>query len=243
MPYQKKVIWPKQLSLVLPAYNEAGRLPRALTICHQWSKKFSGWEFIFVNDGSSDAGESLILASKFKLISYPTNRGKGYAVKTGVAAATKPLVLVADIDFSTPLSEIPKFYQVIRTGADVASGSRKLAGAKLLKLQPKMRQWLGEQFTHLTNLWLGMRVSDFTCGFKLFLAPAAKKLFGLSRISRWGYDAEILFLAKVLGYQLVEVPVTWENDERTRVNILLDVLRSLGDLIAIRWNQLRGKYA
>lgn len=215
------------LSVVIPAYNEAKRLPRALTI----AKKHPDWEFIFVNDGSTDATAELIKQTKFKLIGYSKNQGKGYAVKLGVKAATGAYILITDVDFSTPLTELPKLTKQI---ADIVIGSRKTPGAQITKHQPILREWLGKQFTNLTNLWLGTNVSDVTCGFKLFQAPVAKKLFGLSKIKRWGYDAEILYLAKKLKFSIAEVPVVWHNDERTKVALLPDILRSLWDLILIR---------
>lgn len=217
------------LSVIIPVYNEAKRLPRALTICG----KNPGWEIIFVNDGSTDNTAKLIKQSGFKLISYPKNQGKGYALKQGVKSATRPLILITDVDFSTPLSELPKFLKALN-GAEIVIGSRKTKGAQITKHQPRLREWLGKQFTNLTNLWLGLKVTDVTCGFKLFKTPVAKKLFTLSKIKRWGYDAEILFLAKKLKFKIAEVPVIWRNDQRTKVSLFKDILRSLIDLYLIR---------
>lgn len=217
------------LSIVIPVFNEAKRLPRALAICRQ----NPDWEIIFVDDGSTDATSQLIKQAGFKLISYSKNQGKGYVVKEGVKAATKDYILVTDVDFSTPLTELDKLSRAI-AGADLAIGSRKTKGAQITKHQPRLREWLGKQFTNLTNLWLGLKATDVTCGFKLFKAPVAKKLFSLSKIKRWGYDAEILFLAKKLGLKVAEVPIVWQNDTRTKVALLPDILRSLGELILIR---------
>ena len=217
------------LSVIIPVYNEAKRLPRALAICG----KHPGWEIIFVNDGSTDATAALIKKAGFKLISYPKNQGKGYALKQGVAAATKPLTLITDVDFSTPLTDLPKLLKALN-GAGIVIGSRKTKGAQITKHQSPWREFLGRQFTNLTNLWLGTNVSDVTCGFKLFKTPVAKKLFALSKIKRWGYDAEILYLAKKLKFKIAEVPVVWHNDARTKVALLPDIFRSLVDLILIR---------
>ena len=215
------------LSVIIPVYNEAKRLPHALTICG----KNPGWEIIFVNDGSTDATAALIKKAGFKLISYPKNQGKGYALKQGVKLATGRMILITDVDFSTPLAELNKFFPV---GADIVIGSRKTKGAQITKHQSPWREFLGRQFTNLTNLWLGTNVSDVTCGFKLFKTPVAKKLFALSKIKRWGYDAEILYLAKKLKFKIAEVPVVWHNDARTKVALLPDIFRSLVDLILIR---------
>ena len=217
---------PKELSVIIPVYNESARLPLALSICRQ-NRRF---EIIFVDDGSTDSSAALINQAGFKLISYTQNQGKGYALKQGVAAANQPLILICDVDFSTPLTELDKF----SVPGDIIIGSRKTLGARILKHQSGWREWLGRQFTNLTNLWLDTNVSDVTCGFKLFKAPVAKKLFGMSKINRWGYDAEILYLAKKLGFTVAEIPVTWKNDSRTKVTLLPDIFRSIADLILIR---------
>lgn len=224
---------PKKLTVVIPVYNEADRLPQALKICRQAAKVNSDWEFIFVDDGSTDASVKLIKPSGFKLLSYPKNQGKGYALKQGVVAATKPLTLICDVDFSTPLTELDKF----SVPGDVIIGSRKSQGAKITKHQPRLREWLGKQFTNLTNLWLDLKISDITCGFKLFRSPAAKKIFALSKINRWGYDAEILYLAKKLNYKITEVPIVWGNNTQSKVSIIKDILRSLKDLWIIKHSQ------
>jgi glycosyltransferase involved in cell wall biosynthesis len=221
------------LSIIIPVYNETARLPQALEICRQALKKNPNWEFIFVDDGSTDNTADLISRAGFKLIAYSQNQGKGYALKQGVAAAAKTLTLIADVDWSTPLSQVNKLYAALKNN-DLVIGSRKVANAKIIAHQPWLREWLGRQFTNLTNLWLGTNVSDVTCGFKLFKTPVAKRLFSLSKIKRWGYDAEILYLTKKLKLKVAEVPVVWKNDQRTKVSLFKDIVRSLTDLILIR---------
>lgn len=226
--------FPKELSIVIPVYNEEFRLNKALKIIGQWHQQQPGWEFILVNDGSTDKTAERIKKLKFiKLISYPNNQGKGFALKQGVAQATKPLVLLSDIDFSTPLTELPKLANEIDK-ADLVIGSRKITGANIIKHQPWWREWLGKQFTNLSKLWLGLNVSDVTCGFKLIKTPVAKELFKRQKIKRWTYDAEILFLGKKMKLKVVDVPVVWENDERTKVSILKDINKSLIDLFIIK---------
>lgn len=229
--------FPKNLSIVIPVYNEENRLKKAFKIIVQFHLQQPNWEFILVNDGSSDGTEKIIKKFLFvKLISYSKNQGKGYALKQGVSLATQPLVLLSDIDFSSPLTELPKLATAIKK-ADLAIGSRKTLGAKIIKHQPWWREYLGRQFTNLSKLWLGLKVSDVTCGFKLFKTPKAKKLFGLSIIKRWSYDAEILFLAKKTGFTVAEVPVLWKNDIKTKVNLTQDIFKSLTDLWLVRWNK------
>lgn len=228
--------YPKKLSIIIPIYNESGRIQIGLMEICKWHKLQPQWEFILVNDGSTDDTAKQIKQYKFiKLISYPVNQGKGYALKQGVLEATQPLILLSDIDWSTPLTELPKLFQKITT-ADLVIGSRKMAGAEVTQHQPWWRELLGKQFTNLSRTWLGLNVSDVTCGFKLFKGSLARKLFGLLKINRWSYDAEILYLAKKLNYKIKEVPVRWQNDEKTKVNLIRDIFGSLNDLWQIRWN-------
>jgi len=230
--------FPENLSIVIPVYNEEKRLKKAFKIIEKWHRQQLNWEFILVNDGSSDGTEKIIKKFSFvKLISYSKNQGKGYALKQGVLKATQSLTLLCDVDFSTPLTELSLFYPFIAKGADLVIGSRKASGAKIIKHQPWWREYLGRQFTNLSKLWLGLKVSDVTCGFKLFKTPVAKKLFKQQKIKRWSYDAEILFLAKKLGYQIIEVPVVWQNDEQTKVSVLKDIWQSIIDLIRIKMFQ------
>ncbi|MEK7622366.1 MAG: glycosyltransferase family 2 protein, partial [Patescibacteria group bacterium] len=160
---------------------------------------------------------------------------KGYALKQGVLVATQPLILISDIDWSTPITELPKLWAKINQ-ANLVIGSRKMIGSRVMKHQPWWREWLGRQFTNLSRAWLGLTVSDVTCGFKLFQAPAAKKLFNLAKINRWSYDAEILYLAKKINYKIKEVAVRWKNDEKTKVNLIRDILESFNDLWQIPWH-------
>ncbi len=227
--------YPEKLSIIIPVYNETGRIQAGLAVIAKWHKLQPKWEFILVNDGSTDDTANQVKKYKFvKLISYPVNQGKGLALKKGVSKATQALILLADIDWSTPLTELPKLWEKINS-ADLVIGSRKIAGAKITKHQSWIREFLGRQFTNLTNWWLKINVSDITCGFKLLKSATAKKLFEVSKIKRWGYDAEILYLANKRGYKIKEVPVTWQNDEKTKVNLIRDILKSLEDLWKIRF--------
>ena len=238
--------YPKKLSIIIPCFNEEKRLKKAFNIVNKFLNKFPEWEFVFINDGSTDKTKILVEGaikdrSQVKLISYKKNQGKGYALKQGVKKAIKPLILLCDIDFSTPLTELAVLYPNI-SKADIAIGSRKVYGAKILKHQSRIREWLGRQFTNLSKLWLGLKVSDVTCGFKLFTREAGKKLFSKSRIKRWGYDAEILFLAKKYKMEVIDVAVTWENDERTKVSMGKDIIQSMIDLWLIRFYNLINRY-
>jgi len=231
--------FPKNLSVVIPVYNEELRFEKGFEICRKFAEKYINWEFIFVNDGSTDKTEEIVKNSikdfsQMKLVSYGKNQGKGFALKQGVEKTGKSFILITDIDFSTPIKELRKFYPLIKNNIDMVIGSRKVKGAQIVERQRMLREWLGARFTDLSNLWLGLNISDFTCGFKLFKADVAKKLFKFSKIKRWGYDAEIIYLAFKKGYKVKEVPVIWKNDERTKVFLIKDIFRSLLDLLLIK---------
>jgi len=244
MPRSKKVnsiALPKSLSVIVPLYNETQRFPKNFKICQKYYRKYPNWEFIFINDGSTDQTKKLVKQAikeypRMKLISYSKNQGKGYALKQGFKQAGKKFSLFTDIDFSTPLSELKLFYPFIQAGADIIIGTRKVRGANITKRQPPIREWLGKRFTDLTNLWLNLNISDYTCGFKLFKTSVAKKLFSKLKINRWGFDAEILFLANQSQYRIVEIPIKWKDDKRTRVNLARDIILTLIDLWKIRYS-------
>ena len=241
-------LYPQKLSLILPLYNEQQRFIEAFSICRKLGNQFKGWELIFVDDGSTDNTKSIVTKvikpfSGMRLVSYSQNRGKGYAIRKGITAAKNDLILFSDIDFSTPITELELLFPFITRGADIVIGTRKVKGAQINKHQPKFREWMGKQFTKLTNLWLGLDISDYTCGFKLFKKKVAKKIFKVQKVERWGFDAEVLFLANLFDYKIAEVPIVWENDERSKVSLSRDVIRSLHDLWLIRWNYFLGKYS
>ena len=238
---------PESLSIILPLFNEQNRFDRIFPMIKRYYQANSGWEFIFVNDGSTDETLSTVKdkitgLSRMMLVTYPQNQGKGYAIKKGVMGAGKKYLLFTDIDFSTPLSELSLFTPFIKKSADAVIGTRKVKGAEITQHQPRLREWLGKRFTDLTNLWLGMDISDYTCGFKLFKTKIAKELFKTQKIKRWAFDAEILYLAHRRGLRIVEVPISWKNDEKTKVNLGKDILRSFWELLLIRWYSLKGNY-
>jgi dolichyl-phosphate beta-glucosyltransferase len=245
MKNQNKI--PKRLSIVIPLYNETKRFHKGLVVCQEMLNQNPDWECIFVNDGSTDNTKKLVNENikeipNAKLISYDKNRGKGYAIKRGVLKAKKEYLLFTDIDFSTPISELEKLFLHDKNNCDIVIGTRKVKEALIKVHQPFYRESLGHAFTIITNLWLGLNISDFTCGFKLFKTKVAKKIFSKQKINRWGFDAETLYLARKYKFKICEVPVLWENDAATKVSLLKDILRSLNDLIQIRINDFQKKY-
>lgn len=235
----------KDLSIIIPVYNESKRLYNIETVYKYLNSKKYKPELIIVDDGSED--DTLTLLKKlrkkypFKIITYPKNRGKGYAIKTGILEATGKYRLFMDVDLSTPIEEYEKFKSFFDK-YDVMIGSRKTKLSKLLKRQPILREYLGKGFTFLSKQILGVEVTDFTCGFKIFSKEAAVKIFSKSVIERWGYDSEILFIANKEGFKVKEVPVEWSNDQNTRVKFPQDIINSLQELVSIRVNNFIGKY-
>ena len=225
-------------SIIVPAYNETKRVHNLDKILRYLSEQKESWELIVVNDGSQDDTYKKLKLfkrkSNFKLISYATNRGKGFAVKTGMLAASGKFRLFCDIDLSTPIEELRKFKTYLAE-ADVVIGTRKLKGAKVILHQSFLREYLGKGFTLLSQLILNTWVSDFTCGFKCFSKAASERIFNKTRIFRWGFDSEVLFLAKKYGLKVKEVPVIWKNDPQTRVRFPRDLINSFAELALIRY--------
>ncbi len=233
------------LSIVIPVYNESERIHHLDEVFTFFSSFSFPWEIIVVNDGSQDNTLELLnnwtCGKEFKLISYLQNKGKGYAIKQGMLQARGQFRLFMDIDLSTPLDEFYRFLPLF-SHYDIIIGTRKDRVGQILEHQPKFREWLGKGFTLLSRLALQVKVTDFTCGFKCFSSRAAENIFPRLTINRWGFDAEILFLAKELGYSIKEIGVRWRNDPHTKVRLFRDVLRSFHDLIHIRLNKIRGNY-
>lgn len=225
------------LSIIIPVYNEGKRLNKLSRFYQFFNKQKFGYEIIIVSDGSTDntLGRLSVLLKKFKfkLITYEQNHGKGFAIKTGMAAAEGKYLLFSDIDLSTPIEEFDKFLPFFKKNT-IIIGSRKAVGSMLYKRQGFIRESLGKGFTLLSRVVLNLQISDFTCGFKCF-PKRAKKIFAVQKIARWSFDSEILFLAKKYGYKIKEVPVTWSNAPGTKVKFPQDIITSFMDLYRIRF--------
>lgn len=233
------------LSVVVPVYNESERIENLSTLVEYLDKQIFTSQLIVVNDGSTDDTlqrlKTLSLPPSSKLVSYRQNRGKGYAIKKGMLAAQGNFLLFTDVDLSTPLEAFNKFLPQLEI-YDIIMGSRRIEGAHVLQRQSKVRETLGRGFTYLSNVVLKLTVSDFTCGFKCFSKSAAEKIFPRMTIDRWGFDSEILYIAKKHGLFVKEIPVTWANDPHTKVKFPHDLIRSFTDLIQIRLNDFRKIY-
>ena len=235
-------------SIIIPAYNESARLGTTLDrVLNYVSSEQWDAEVIVVNDGSRDGTANLVreYAKKhpcLRLLENPGNRGKGYSVRNGMLNASGELLLFSDADMSSPIEEAPKLFAAIYGGADVAIGSRWLRPELQTQRQSPLRQFYGRAFNVALRILLGLNLKDTQCGFKAFTRDAAKKIFSEQQIERWGFDPELLYLARRLKMKVTEVPVAWAHVEGTRISPLRDGLRMFGEVLKIRWNAVTGKY-
>lgn len=232
------------LSIVIPAYNESARIVKTLEniLSYLKDKKFET-ELIVVDDGSSDATKAIV--EKFsergiRLISNGTNHGKGYAVKRGMLAAKGDWILFTDADLSTPIEELDRFLEL--HDYDILIASRALRDSRIITHQPFYREFGGKLINFFVQLIALPGIKDTQCGFKLFRKNCAQKIFARQTLNGWGFDAEILFIAKRLGCRILELPVLWKNDPDTKVKPFQTGFRMLMDLVRIRVNAIKGRY-
>ena len=239
---------PQQVSIIIPAYNESQRIGQTLDRVLDCIDR-RGWdaEVLVVDDGSTDNTREIVRGymercSSLHLLRNPGNRGKGYSVRNGLLQALGDVVMFTDADLSAPIDEAERLFDAIRDGADVAIGSRWLERQRQTIHQPLYRRFFGRCFNAVTRVIMDLPYADTQCGFKAFRRPAAQIIFRLQRIERWGFDPEILFIARRLRYRVQEVPVTWGHDERSKISYLRDGAKMLEDMARIRSNSLRGRY-
>ncbi len=239
---------PPTYSIVIPAYNESARLGASLesVLAYVHAQRWDA-EVIVVNDGSRDNTAEIVrrYAERdpiLRLLENPGNRGKGYSVRNGMLHAQGRLILFSDADLSSPIEEAPKLLNAIEAGADIAIGSRWLRSETQTQRQPLHRQLFGRVFNLLLRLSLGLQFADTQCGFKAFKRAAAQAIFPLQKIERWGFDPEILFLARKLGFKVQEIPVAWGHSGGTRINPVIDGARMFQEMLRVRWYSLTGEY-
>ncbi|HPQ40721.1 MAG TPA: glycosyltransferase family 2 protein [bacterium] len=238
-----------ELSVIIPAYNEETDIAACIRAVREFLEKNSiSHEIIAVDDGSTDAtlerireisaGEPLIRA-----LTNGRNRGKGYTVRHGVMESRGNLVLFTDVDLSTPIHEYYSLKRYIDEGYDVAFGSRALAKSQLRIKQPWYRIYLGRLANRVIQRVVpALRgIKDTQCGFKLFRGDVARRIFPLQRIERWGFDFEILHIARKYEYRVIEVPVEWSHSGDSRIT-MSDYPRTLQELLKVRINESKGLY-
>ncbi|MBC7911516.1 MAG: glycosyltransferase family 2 protein, partial [Pyrinomonadaceae bacterium] len=238
---------PPSLSIIIPAYNEGARLGLSLhTIFDYLKAQAFDTEVIIVDDGSSDetaeiATQHLINAGHIssRVIKVNPNRGKGHAVYTGLLAAAAPVALFTDADLSTPITETPKLVEPIERGeADVTFGSRALDRSLIGVHQPWRREQGGRVFNLLVRFATGLPFWDTQCGFKAFRLSVCMPIIEAATIERFGFDVELLYVAYTAGLRLQEIPVRWDHNEGSKVEVMRDSLRMFNEVRTIR-NQLR----
>jgi dolichyl-phosphate beta-glucosyltransferase len=236
------------LSVVVPAFQEERRLPATLErVVGYLGGRGRPFELIVVDDGSRDgtaavAARSLAaLGERGRLVRLPANRGKGAAVRAGVAASRGAQVLVTDADLSTPIEELEALERACAGGADVAIGSRAVDRSLIARRQPRLREWSGRLFNLVVQVFALRGIRDSQCGFKLFRGDAAREVFRRARSDGFGFDVEVLAVARHLGYRIAEVPVRWRNDDDSRVSLLGGAAAFL-DPVRVRIGLWRGRY-
>lgn len=234
------------LSVVVPAFNEEGRIARTISqVLAELERLAVDAELIVVDDGSTDRTASHVagaaLADARVTLVRAGHAGKGAAVRRGMLAARGAWRFLADADLSMPISELTRFLDAAQRGdGDIFVGSREADGARRLG-EPWVRHAIGRVFNWMVKIVVLRGIDDTQCGFKLFSARAAQALFPLQQLEGFGFDVEILFLARRAGLAIREIPVTWVYGRESKVNVASGA-RGFLDLLAVRWNQLRGAY-
>ncbi len=230
------------LSLVIPAYNEADRLPPTLQRIQEHRRTWSfPNEIIIVVEPSEDATLALAESaaksnSQFVVLTGHEKRGKGFAVRSGMLRARGDFIFFTDADLSTPLEDLDASLQRFRIdrSIDVIVGNRQHPETRILRHQNFTREWMGKFFNRITQKMTGLKIRDTQCGFKGFRHRAANEIFGRQRIDGFSFDVEVLLLAQAMGFSTVEVPVHWTNSPASRVRVLHDSVGMLCDLFRIR---------
>ena len=236
-----------QYSIVIPAYNEAARIAGALESVLGCVRS-RGWfaEVVVVNDGSRDQTADIVRefaagAPEVRLLENPGNCGKGYSVRHGLLESFGEIVMFTDADLSAPIEEADKLLAALKDH-DVAIGSRAMDRGLIEVHQSPFREFAGIIFNTIVRLTLRLPFVDTQCGFKAFRRAPSRIIFAQQTIERFGFDPEILYLARHHGLSTIEVPVRWSHSPATKVSMLRDSLQMFLDVFIIRWNALRGRY-
>jgi glycosyltransferase involved in cell wall biosynthesis len=237
------------LSIIIPSYNEEARLPGTLQRIAEYLPTLGlRTEVLVVDDGSTDRTAAVAESFHGKLtglrvLSNGTNRGKGYSVRHGMLEAQGDMVLFTDADLSAPIEESDKLLTALNNGYDVAIGSRAMDRSLISTHQSIFREFAGIIFNKIVRIVLRLPFVDTQCGFKAFRRERTRTIFEQQRIEGFGFDPELLYLARHYGLRAIEIPVRWGHSEATKVNMLGDSLKMFADIFTIRWNAMSGRYA
>jgi dolichyl-phosphate beta-glucosyltransferase len=227
----------RSLSIIVPAYNEEQRLPSTLDAIAQYLRS-GDWEFseiVVVNDGSRDGTAAVARRAGGRVLENPGNRGKGYSVRHGMLEAAGDWALFCDADLATPMEELEKLWRIAgNENAPVAVGSRALDRSLIGVHQPWRREALGRVFNCMVRAVTGLPFRDTQCGFKLFERAAAREIFSRQRLDGFGFDVEVLYIARRLGYRVLEVPVRWNDVAGTTVSARRG-MAAFADILKVRW--------
>ncbi len=236
------------LSLVIPALNEQARLPYTLSEIERYVCAAQlDCEVVVVDNGSHDATSVVVQQAAIRFprlrLLRTDRRGKGLAVRTGVLAAKGDVILFADADLSWSVEDLSRFASLVDDEhSPVVIGSREGYGARRVG-EPAYRHLMGRVFNRVVQALAVPGIEDSQCGFKAFSREAAQAIFSRQRLDGWGFDVEVLYLARRLGYALTVVPLNWEHKENSRVAPVRDSLLMLSDVVRVRLNAWRGRYA
>jgi dolichyl-phosphate beta-glucosyltransferase len=239
---------PTDLSIIIPAYNEEARLPETLArIAAYINTSKRDAEVLVVDDGSTDATVAAAEGMRDKLpamriISNGVNRGKGFSVRHGMLEAHGRIALFTDADLSAPIEEADKLLAAVDDRYDVALGSRAINRSLISARQSRFREFAGIVFNTVVRLCLRLPFVDTQCGFKAFRREPCKIIFEQQRIEGFGFDPELLYLARHHGLHATEIPVRWAHSPGTKVSMVRDSLQMFADVFIIRWNALAGRY-
>jgi len=228
-------------SVVIPAYNEAGRLPGYLRqVVDYFDSRDEPYEVLVVDDGSSDDTAACVRAlapahTSIGLLTYSENRGKGHAVRLGMTSARGVLRLMTDADGATPITEVSRLEAAIDGGADIAVGSRARQDASVVRQTRLHRRVMGNVFNGIVRRLGVGDILDTQCGFKLFRGAVADDLFSALRTDGYGFDVELLLLAQRRPYRTIEIPVNWAEQPGSKVSVLRHGPGMLGEILPVRW--------
>lgn len=230
-----------KLSVIIPAYNEAGRLPATVDAAYKWLAEHieGGFEIIVVDDGSHDSTvrdthEMISRRPHLKVLEQPENQGKGAAVRRGMLEAKGAIRLFMDADHSTHIRETEKVLAAIEAGAEVVIASRQHPESDISVSQSWLREHMGKSFNFIMRSIVGLEMQDTQCGFKAFTAKSAEAIFSRQKLDGFSFDVELLFLASKLGFKVAEIPVEWINEPNSRVRMLADPALMFADVLRIR---------
>jgi dolichyl-phosphate beta-glucosyltransferase len=238
-----------KISIVIPAYNEQARLPATISsVCNFFTIKEPDFEIVIVSDGSNDhtvdvVNECIKKHPQIRLISYPINKGKGFAAKTGVLSAQGDLILMSDADSSSPIEEFDRLNSAIANGAQLAIGSRAKPDPNCKVKALPYRTYIGNTFNRIVQSLLLPGIYDTQCGFKLFRKDVAHDIFSSSQVDGYAFDVEILYIAREKRYRLEEVSINWNNCSGSKVNIWVDSVKMLVEVLKIFLRAIQGKYS